>query len=105
MQVFAHLTGLACGALHALRAVRPRGRTRPETYRSLTQKQVDLLTQAFPGKTRLAVLFDAQSADQFAAAEGIAKSLNLKVQPIKLENLPYDFETRPLMKNRPKIDK
>ena len=58
----------------------------------LAQKQVDLLTQAFPGKTRLAVLFDAQSADQFVAAEGIAKSLNLKVQPIKLENPPYDFD-------------
>jgi putative ABC transport system substrate-binding protein len=58
----------------------------------LAQKQVDLLAQAFPGKTRLAVLFDAQSADQFVAAEGIAKSLNLKVQPIKLENPPYDFD-------------
>ena len=34
----------------------------------LAQKQVDLLTQALPGKTRLAVLFDAQSADQFVAA-------------------------------------
>jgi putative tryptophan/tyrosine transport system substrate-binding protein len=35
----------------------------------LAQKQVELLTQAFPGKTHLAALFDAQSADQFSAAE------------------------------------
>src|SRR5262247_2005533 len=34
----------------------------------LAQKQVELLTQAFPGKTHLP-LFDAQSADQFSAAE------------------------------------
>jgi hypothetical protein len=35
----------------------------------LAQKQVELLTQAFPDRTRLAMLFDAQSADQFGAAE------------------------------------
>jgi putative ABC transport system substrate-binding protein len=58
----------------------------------LAQKQVEILTQAFPDRKKLAVLFDAQSADQFAAAEGAAKSLNLQVQPLKLENSPYDFE-------------
>jgi putative tryptophan/tyrosine transport system substrate-binding protein len=57
----------------------------------LAQKQVELLTQAFPSKTRLAILFDGQSADQFSAAEAIAKSLNLRVQALKLENPPYDF--------------
>jgi putative ABC transport system substrate-binding protein len=41
----------------------------------LAQKQVELLTQAFPGKTHLAALFDAQSADQFSAAERSARSL------------------------------
>ena len=39
----------------------------------LAQKQVELLNQAFPDRTRLAVLFDDQSADQFAAAERTAK--------------------------------
>jgi putative ABC transport system substrate-binding protein len=58
----------------------------------LAQKQVELLTQAFPGKTRLAILFDAQSADQFSATEGIAKSLNVRIQALKLENPPYDFD-------------
>ena len=42
----------------------------------LAQKQVELLTQAFPDRTRLAMLFDAQSADQFGAAERTARLLN-----------------------------
>jgi ABC-type uncharacterized transport system substrate-binding protein len=58
----------------------------------LAQKQVELLTQAFPDRTRLAVLFDGQSADQFAAAERAAKALNLQVQALRLENPPYDFD-------------
>jgi putative tryptophan/tyrosine transport system substrate-binding protein len=40
----------------------------------------------------LAVLFDAQSADQFVAAEHAAKSLKRAVQSLKLEKPPYDFE-------------
>ena len=58
----------------------------------LARKQVELLTQAFPGRTRLAVLFDSQSADQFSAAERAANDLNLQMQPLRLENPPYDFD-------------
>ena len=58
----------------------------------LAEKQVELLTQAFPGKSRLAALFDAQTADQFGAAEGRAKLLNLQIQGEKLEKPPYDFD-------------
>jgi len=58
----------------------------------LAQKQVELLTQAFPEKTQVAMLFDGQSADQFGAAERAAKALNLQVQAIRLENPPYDVE-------------
>jgi putative ABC transport system substrate-binding protein len=58
----------------------------------LAQKQVELLTQAFPDNTRLGVLFDAQTADQFSAAERSAKSLNLQIQGHKLEKPPYDFD-------------
>src|SRR5438309_9502692 len=43
------------------------------------EKQVELLTQAFPDRTRLAMLWDALSADQFSAAERRAKSLRLEV--------------------------
>jgi putative ABC transport system substrate-binding protein len=58
----------------------------------LAAKQVELLTQAFPERTRLAVLWDAGSADQFAAAERQARSLRLDVRSLKLENPPYDFD-------------
>jgi putative ABC transport system substrate-binding protein len=58
----------------------------------LAQKQVELLDQAFPDRTRLAVLFDDQSADQFTVAERTANSLKMQVQPVKLESPPYDFE-------------
>jgi ABC-type uncharacterized transport system substrate-binding protein len=58
----------------------------------LAQKQVELLTQAFPDRTLLAMLFDAQSTDQFGAAERAAKALNLQVQALRLENPPYDFD-------------
>jgi putative ABC transport system substrate-binding protein len=57
----------------------------------LAQKQVELLAQAFPDRNRLAVLFDAQSIDQFNAAERAAKLLTLQIQPLKLENPPYDL--------------
>jgi putative ABC transport system substrate-binding protein len=58
----------------------------------LAQKQVELLTQAFPGKTRVAILFEEQSADQFGAAERAAKSLKLEVQSLKLEGPSYEFD-------------
>jgi putative tryptophan/tyrosine transport system substrate-binding protein len=58
----------------------------------LAAKQVELLTQALPGRTRLAVLWDELSADQFAAAEHQATTLRLEVQSLKLENPPYNFD-------------
>src|SRR5437764_1560558 len=51
----------------------------------LAQKQVELLTQAFPERNRLAMLFDGQSADQFGSAERAAKALHLHVQGVPLE--------------------
>ena len=44
----------------------------------LARKQVDLLRQVFPDRDRLAVLYDAQTADQFTAADQGAKSLDLR---------------------------
>jgi ABC-type uncharacterized transport system substrate-binding protein len=74
---------------------RPQGNITGVVFQQLelAQKQVELLTQAFPGKTRLAILFDVQSADQFSAAGRAASSLGLKVQALKLESPPYDFTT------------
>jgi len=52
----------------------------------LAPKQVELLTEALPGRTRLAVLYDESTADTFAAADRQAKLLRLDVQPLKLTN-------------------
>ena len=59
----------------------------------LAAKQVELLTEAFRQRTRLAILWDGLTADQFAAADRQAKLLRLDVQSLKLENPPYDFDT------------
>ena len=58
----------------------------------LAEKQVELLTQAFPGKPRLAVLWDEFSADLRAAAERRARSLRLESNSLELKNPPYDFD-------------
>jgi ABC-type uncharacterized transport system substrate-binding protein len=57
----------------------------------LAVKQLELLTQAFPNATQLGVLWDALSADQFAAAEPVARARQLALQSLKLEKPPYDF--------------
>jgi putative ABC transport system substrate-binding protein len=59
----------------------------------LAEKQVELLTQALPGRQRLAVLWDYISADQFEPAERRAKLLRLDVHSHKMENPPYDLES------------
>jgi putative tryptophan/tyrosine transport system substrate-binding protein len=59
----------------------------------LAEKQVELLTEAFPDRKRLAVLYDSISADQFVSAERRAKLLGLQVRSLKMESPPYDFET------------
>jgi putative tryptophan/tyrosine transport system substrate-binding protein len=57
----------------------------------LAEKQTELLWQAFPDRTRIGILWDAISADQFSAAERRAKIFGLQVHSLKLENPPYDF--------------
>jgi ABC-type uncharacterized transport system substrate-binding protein len=57
----------------------------------LAEKQVELLTQAFPDRARLAVLWDYVSAHQFEAAERRAKLQRLTVHSRKMENPPYDL--------------
>ena len=71
----------------------------------LAEKQVEILTQAFPEKTRLAMLWDALSADQFSAAENRAKLLHLRVLSMKLERPPYDFDAafRSLAESTPQL--
>ena len=57
----------------------------------LAEKQTELLWQAFSDRTRIGILWDAISADQFSAAERRAKIFGLQVHSLKLENPPYDF--------------
>ena len=56
----------------------------------LAAKQLELLTQAFPNATRLGVIWDALSVDQYDAAKQAAGQ-HFSLQPLKLENPPYDF--------------
>ena len=57
----------------------------------LAAKQVEILKQTFPDRTRLTALWDALSADQLIGAERAAKSLQLTLRAFKLENPPYDI--------------
>jgi putative ABC transport system substrate-binding protein len=73
---------------------RPGGNVTGLMYRQpeLAVKQLELLVEAFPDRTRVGVLWDSLSADQFAAAESAARSMRLALRPFKLENPPYDFD-------------
>ena len=57
----------------------------------LAEKQVELLTQAFPDRKRLAIQWDAISAEQFGAAERRAKTFGLTVISVKFERTPLRF--------------
>jgi putative tryptophan/tyrosine transport system substrate-binding protein len=57
----------------------------------LAAKQVEILKETFPNRIRLAALWDALSADQFAAAERAARALQLQWHPFKLEHPPYNI--------------
>jgi putative ABC transport system substrate-binding protein len=89
---------------YAASLARPGGNVTGVTFRQpeLASKQIELLREAFPDRTRLAVLYDAQTADQFQAAELAAKTMKLQLRALKLENPPYDFAAaiRSVMQDR-----
>jgi ABC-type uncharacterized transport system substrate-binding protein len=58
----------------------------------LTAKRLELLKEAVPRATRVAVLWDASAADQLKAAEATERPLGLQLQSVELRNPPYDFE-------------
>ena len=58
----------------------------------LAAKQLELLAQAFPGRTRVGLLWDQYSVDGLELAERVARSLRLTLRPLKLENPPYDWD-------------
>jgi ABC-type uncharacterized transport system substrate-binding protein len=59
----------------------------------LTAKRLDVLTQALPKTTRVAVLWDTYAADQVSVAVEAARRLHLQAQPIEFGSLPYDYES------------
>jgi putative tryptophan/tyrosine transport system substrate-binding protein len=57
----------------------------------LAAKQVEILKETFPDRIRVAALWDVLSADQLDGAQRAAKSLQLTLRALKLENPPYDI--------------
>ncbi len=57
----------------------------------LTGKRLELLKGALPQLTRVAVLWDAFSADQLPPAEAAARELGVHLQPVELRQPPYDY--------------
>lgn len=55
-------------------------------------KRLELLKETLPSATRVAVLFDASTRDQFHAAELAAKKLGITLLPHEMRGSPYDFE-------------
>lgn len=59
----------------------------------LTAKRLELLKEAVPKVSRIAVLWDTPASDQLRTAEGAARTLGIELQPLELRNPPYDFES------------
>jgi putative ABC transport system substrate-binding protein len=66
----------------------------------LTEKRLEVLTQALPKTTRVAVLWDTYAADQVSIAVNAARRLRLQAQPIELRQLPYDYDSALKMATR-----
>src|SRR5262245_54163137 len=58
---------------------------------AVTGKRLEFLKDALPQLTRVAVLWDAFSADELPAAEAAARGLGVHLQPIELRQPPYDY--------------
>ena len=78
---------------YAQSLARPGGRATGSFIRQpeLAEKQVQLLSEAFPDRRRLGVLWDALSTDQFEAASRRAAALGLEPLAVQLKDPPYDF--------------
>jgi putative ABC transport system substrate-binding protein len=57
----------------------------------IVAKQLELLKEALPTVTRVAVLWDDASADQRTAAEAAAQPLGVQLQLVELRHPPYEF--------------
>jgi putative tryptophan/tyrosine transport system substrate-binding protein len=57
----------------------------------LAVKRLELLKQALPKISRVAVLWDEISVTQLKPTEAAAKGLGLQVQALEMRNYPYDY--------------
>jgi putative ABC transport system substrate-binding protein len=58
----------------------------------IAKKQIELLTETLPDRKRLAVAWDNDTAEQFAAVERAAKEAKLDLLPLRHEKPPYTIE-------------
>jgi putative tryptophan/tyrosine transport system substrate-binding protein len=58
----------------------------------LVAKRFGLFKQMLPSVGRVAVLSDALTADQLKVVEAANQAIGLELQPLELENPPYNFE-------------
>jgi putative ABC transport system substrate-binding protein len=57
----------------------------------LTAKRLELLKDAVPAASQVAVLWDRFSADQWRAAQAAAPSIGVQLQSLELRDAPYDY--------------
>jgi len=58
----------------------------------LTAKRVELLREVVPKVRRMAIFWDAFSADQLGEAEAVARSLGIQLQRFEFRDPPYSFD-------------
>ena len=58
----------------------------------LTSKRLEICREAVPKATRVAILWDAFSANQLSPAETAAQALGLSLLRLELKDPPYDYE-------------
>jgi putative ABC transport system substrate-binding protein len=72
---------------------RPSGNITGVFFRQLelTSKRLEFAKALVPKATRMAVLWDADAADQRKAIDATARSLNIALLPFELRDPPYDY--------------
>jgi putative ABC transport system substrate-binding protein len=79
---------------HVTALAKPGGNTTGVFLRlpDLIGKQLEVLKESLPGVTRVAAFWDEFGGDLLKAAEKVAPSLGLRLQPVPFRNPPYDYE-------------
>jgi len=58
----------------------------------VTEKRLDLFKQAVPDMRRVAILWDRNAADTYAAARNAAAVLGIPAVSVEVRDTPYDYE-------------